>query len=78
MSDALSEEDLRKAMLKVDLLLKRRQAFWETPRNLAIILGVVVALVGTAAGIVGFQIGTRPPQTINVKLDAPLPTRAVP
>jgi len=59
------------AVMRADLALKTRQAFWETPRNLAIIGGVLIALVGTAAGIVGFKLGQQP-QTINVHLDAPL------
>lgn len=71
MSD-LSEDDLRRAVLKVDLLLKRRQAFWESPRNLAVIVGVLVAVVGALAGLVGFQIGHRPPQPVIVQFQQPL------
>lgn len=68
----ITDAELKRALTEIDILLKRKQAFWETPRNLAIIVGVLVALAGTLAGFVGFQIGSRPPQTIIVHLDQPL------
>jgi hypothetical protein len=52
----LTEDELRKAVLKIDLLLKRRQAFWESPRNLALIIAAVAAI----AGVVGFKLGNAP------------------
>jgi len=55
MSD-LTEDELRKAVLKIDLLLKRRQSFWETPRNLALIIAAVAAI----AGVIGFKLGNAP------------------
>ena len=65
----ITDEELRR---EIDILLKRRQAFWETPRNIAILLGVVAALVGAAAGVTGFQLGSRPPQQIIVHMDGGL------
>jgi len=71
MSD-LTDDELRRALLEVDILLKRKQLWWEHPRNAAIVLGVVVALVSGIAGWAGFQLGSRPPQQIIVHLDQPL------
>ena len=68
MSD-LTEDDLRRAVMKIDLLLKRRQAFWETPRNVALIVGVTKDLtqriqagkvIGPVAQRVGGKGGGRP------------------
>lgn len=68
----ISDEALKRALLEIDIVLKRRQAFWETPRNLAIVGGVVVALFSAVSGWIGFQIGARPPSQIIVHLDQPL------
>lgn len=63
-----AEEDynLRIAVMKADLNLKTHQAFWETPRNIAILLTAVAAI----AGFLGFKIGQKdlPPATpiVNV------------
>jgi len=43
----MSEDELRMAVLKIDLLLKRRQAIWEIPKALA-------ALAAAAAIFMGF------------------------
>jgi hypothetical protein len=64
------DADLKRALTEIDILLKRRQAFWETPRNIAILLGVVAAV----AGGLGFHFGSQT-QQISVHLDAPLFTR---
>jgi hypothetical protein len=69
MSD-LTHDELKMAVMKVDLLLKRRQAFWESPRNLALILTAVAAI----AGLVGFKLGSQP-QAISVHFDQPLTVR---
>ena len=47
-----------------------KQTFWETPRNLAIVLGAA-AKIAAVFGVLGYKIG-QTPQTINVHLDAPL------
>jgi hypothetical protein len=71
MSD-LTEEELKLALMKADLLLKTRQGFWETPRNMAVIIGVIAALFGGIAGLVGYKIGSQPPQAIVVQFQQPL------
>jgi len=60
------ERDLKVAVMKADLDLKQKQGFWETPRNIAILLGAAAAL----SGAVGFKIGqsTPPSQTIILQL----------
>ena len=35
---------------------------WETPRNLAIVVGAAVALSAALAGWLGYQTGRNPPQ----------------
>jgi hypothetical protein len=40
----------------------------ETPRNLAIIVGAVAAI----AGLIGFKLGSQPPQAIVVQFQQPL------
>ncbi len=52
MSD-ISETALKLELLQVDILLKRKPAFWETPRNIAILLATVAAVSGT----LGFRFG---------------------
>ncbi len=39
-----TERELRIAVMRADLQLKSKQAFWETPRNLVIIIGTISAL----------------------------------
>lgn len=58
MDDATDEErELRIAIMHADLALKTRQAFWETPRNVALIVAAAVGI----AGVVGFKLGQREP-----------------
>jgi hypothetical protein len=72
MSD-MTEDELKVAVMKVDLLLKRRQAFWETPRNLTLIVAAAAAI----AGLVGFKLGAQP-QTITVQFQQPLAVKVLP
>jgi hypothetical protein len=54
------EKQLRLELLAVKLSLRRKQEFWETPRNIAILVGVTAAI----AAAVGFWLGresTPPP-----------------
>jgi hypothetical protein len=62
------EKQLRQELLMVDLDLRRKQGFWETPRNIAILLGATAAIVGAAAGFVGFKIGQTPAPPIIINL----------
>jgi len=62
-----AEYDLRMEVMQLDKALKAKQGFWETPRNLAILIGAVAAI----AGVLGFKLGSQPQQII-VHLDAPL------
>lgn len=72
MSD-LTEDELKVALMKADLLLKTKQAFWESPRNLALILTAVAAI----AGLIGFKLGSNP-QPIVVQFQAPLAVKVIP
>lgn len=65
MSDAADlEAKLRLELLQVDIMLKQKQAFWETPRNLAIL----VATVAAVAGALGYKFGQAPQQPIVIQL----------
>lgn len=55
------ERELRIAIMEADLLLKTKQAAWETPRNIAIMVGAVAAISAAIAGWTGYQIGRSPP-----------------
>lgn len=66
-----TDEFMKSELLRLDILLRKKQAWWEHPRNFAILLGVFAAAVGTVAGITGYKIGSAPQQII-VHLDQPL------
>jgi len=54
--------------MQTDQILKQKQAFWETPRNIAILVTAVAAI----AGLLGFKLGqNQPPQTIIIQQPAP-------
>lgn len=58
--------------MRADLSLKQKQAFWETPRNIALLLTAVAAI----AGVLGFKLGqNQPPQTIVIQPPATPPAR---
>ncbi len=52
-----AEQRLKLELMQMDLNLKTKQAFWETPRNIAILVATVAAL----AGALGFKFGQMPP-----------------
>lgn len=58
MSEAIDEQVLKVALMQADLSLKRKQGFWETPRNLAIILGTGLAIVTAVGSVAGWRFGT--------------------
>jgi hypothetical protein len=66
-----AEYDLRMEVMQLDKALKAKQGFWETPRNLAIVVGAVAALCAAIFGTLGYKLGSQPQQII-VHLDAPL------
>lgn len=49
-----------------DLKLKGRQSFWETPRNLVVILGTLVAATAAIAGLAGYKLGQSTPMQQRV------------
>jgi hypothetical protein len=55
------EQDLRIQVMQADLRLKAKQSFWETPRNLFIMAGALVAIVATLAGLAGYRAGQQAP-----------------
>jgi hypothetical protein len=72
----VNEEELRVAMLKVDLLLKGRQAFWEVPKALAMIL-IAAAAISAAGGLAG-HLWPAGAQQISVHFDQPIAVRLQP
>jgi hypothetical protein len=56
--------------MQADLTLKRRQAFWETPKGFAAVIAALAVTMGAIGGIVGYQIG-RAPQIVTQQLILP-------
>jgi hypothetical protein len=54
--------------MRHDLAVKPKQGFWETPRNLYIILGVFLAGVAILAFWVGFGLARDTPRMIVIQL----------
>lgn len=73
-AQSMTDADLKTAILKVDLLLKTKQAFWETPRHLMLLLTAVAAI----AGVIGFKLAGQPPQPIIVQFQSPLEVKLLP
>ena len=72
-SDPVADErELRMDLMRADIELKTKQAFWETPRNLAILVGTVAAV----AGVLGYKFGQMPqPAPIVINLPAQAGTK---
>ncbi len=68
------EQKVKLTQMEIDIELKRRRLFWETPRNLAIVVGTAIAVAGWA----GYKLGSQPPQVIQVQLLGPLPALTAP
>jgi hypothetical protein len=62
------KRDLEVDPMCADLAAKQKRGFWETPRNLYIILGMFLTFVGILAFWVGFDIARAPPGSIVVQL----------
>jgi len=67
--DDYIERNLTLELMRMDIALKQKQAFWETPRNIAILVGTVSALLAAAAGAAGYKLGSQPTPAINIHLD---------
>ena len=63
-----TDEYLKSELLRLDVQLRRKQSFWETPRAILLIVATTAALFT----VLGWRIGSAPPQQINVHLDQPL------
>jgi hypothetical protein len=61
------ERDLREALMRADILLKEKQAFWETPRNIALLVTAVAAI----AGVLGFKLGQTQPAPAPIIIQVP-------
>ena len=72
MSDVDTERILGMELTRVDLNLTTRPAFWETPRNIKILLATVAIL----AGLVGCKIGSNSSPLVSVQM-APWPAPSV-
>jgi len=55
MTDNDEKRQLELELLAADLKLRRKQEFWETPRNIAILVGVAAAI----AAAIGFWLGRK-------------------
>lgn len=53
-------QDLKDQLLMADLALKKKQAFWETPKGFAAIIAALAVTIGAIGGVVGYQIGRTP------------------
>lgn len=60
----MADTDLQRELLEMDVQLRRKQVFWETPK--AILL--IVATTATIAGLLGYKFGSTPPQPIVIQL----------
>jgi hypothetical protein len=56
------EQDWKISVMQTDLRLKDKQAFWETPRNIALLVTAVAAI----AGVLGFKIGQNNPPVTQI------------
>lgn len=63
-----TDEFMKSELLRLDVLLRKKQAWWEHPRNFAILLGVLAAL----SSALGYKIGSAPLPPIIVHIDQPL------
>jgi hypothetical protein len=63
------ERELKVELMRADLALKRKQAFWETPRNIVLL----VAAVAGAAGVLGFKLGQNSPPVQPIVIQVPPP-----
>lgn len=53
-------------------------AWWERPKNAAILVGVIATLVAALSGWLGWSIGSTPPAPIVVQFQQPLTVKVLP
>jgi hypothetical protein len=58
-----ARRELEERVMTIDATLETKQAFWETPRNIALLLAAVAAIIGGIAGVLGYKIGQNSPPT---------------
>ncbi len=56
----------------MDTRLETKQAIWETPRRIAILVGAAAMLTTAVSGWVGFKVGSAPPTPIVIVLQQPV------
>jgi hypothetical protein len=61
--------DLQDSLMRTDLSLKERRSFWETPRNIVLIVGAVAAI----AGVLEFKLGQTTPAPQVIIIQQPVP-----
>jgi hypothetical protein len=61
------DNDLKQELTRLDILLRRKQVFWETPKGVLLVVATTAAL----AGVLGFKIGQTPPAPIIIELKQP-------
>jgi hypothetical protein len=71
----ITNDELKTAILKVDLLLKSRQAWWKPWKTIAMVLLAVAAIVATSGAVSHFW--PPQPQSINVHFDQPIAIKLV-
>jgi hypothetical protein len=73
MAQPQNEPELKLELLVMDVQLRRKQVIWETPRNIAIVVGVIATITGVIAGFVGYKIGQQTPPPIVIQMQQPTP-----
>jgi hypothetical protein len=60
----LSETELKRELLMLDVELRRKQVVWETPRAILLIVATTTAIAAATAGFIGYKIGATPAHII--------------
>jgi hypothetical protein len=71
MTDTHDNDPLKQELLRLDILLRRKQVFWETPKGVLLIAATAAALAGVVAGTLGFKLGQTPPAPIVIEFRQP-------
>jgi hypothetical protein len=69
------EKNMKQELLMADLNLRRKQDFWENPRNIAILLAATAAIFSAAAGLAGYKLGSSPPPSIIINVPPQAPAK---